>query len=86
MAGNTPRVLRITFQLHVRRDLGRNIAYSKVERAFEQIKQRVLDVVPAAFPWAEKVTVRREWLYDWCDEWDKPIAMEPNEFNSSDAD
>lgn len=81
MAGNTPRVLRITFELHVRPDLGRNIAFSKVERAFDAIRRRVMDVVPAVFPWADEVRVRREWLYDWHDRWDKPEKIEPNEFN-----
>ncbi|QMU69158.1 hypothetical protein [Streptacidiphilus sp. P02-A3a] len=78
---DTPRVLRITFQFHVNRKLGRNIAYSKVERAVGMIKNRVLELTPGVFPWAETVRIRTEWLYDWQDDWIEE-AMPSNEFNT----
>lgn len=81
---DTPRVLRISFEFHVRRELSRNIHTSRVNRALDTIADRVLGLAEGLFPWAHNVTVRKEWLYNWTDDrYDVPLPA--TEDNTPDA-
>lgn len=81
---DTPRVLRISFEFHVRRDLSRNIHASRVHRALDTIADRVVGLAEGLFPWAHKVTVRKEWLYNWIDQ-PEIVALPATEDNTPDA-
>ncbi|MFE0601656.1 hypothetical protein ACFW2T_14310 [Streptomyces sp. NPDC058892] len=66
----TPRVLRITFEFEVPGEVRRNIHGSKIHKALDTATARVLGLMEGAFPWATTARVRKEWLYNWVDEWE----------------
>jgi hypothetical protein len=61
----TPRVLKITFELHVPEGLSVNINTRRLETAVRGITSGVRALVPTVFPWANRMTVRQEWSYRW---------------------
>lgn len=61
----TPRVLKITFELHVPEGLSVNINTKRLEAAVTAITSGVRALVPTVFPWANRMTVSREWSYRW---------------------
>jgi hypothetical protein len=62
-----PRVLRLSFEFHVPQGLKANIRSEKVENAMARITGTVQGLAEVVFPWADRVTVRSEWLYAWVD-------------------
>ncbi len=82
MAENqSPRVLRLTFELEVPAGLRRNIHWTRIESAISTFIGVVQGVATNAFPWAARMTVRREWLYRWHDE-TSPVDLATTEFNT----
>ena len=77
----TPRVMRLTFEFHVPAALRRNIHGSKVNTALDTLAGRVVGLAENLFPWADKVTVRKEWLYNWIDEQEE-IQMPATDANT----
>ena len=84
----TPRVLTITFKIHVKKTKA-NVRGPRIQSAAEQIVNSVLTLLPRVFPWADRVEVDRSWSYDW---WtpdtefiDLPTSPE-NTSGASDAD
>lgn len=61
----TPRVLKVTFELHVPEGLPANINAKRLEAAVAGITAGVRAVVPTVFPWAARMTVSQEWSYRW---------------------
>ncbi|WP_329485023.1 hypothetical protein OG618_00225 [Kitasatospora sp. NBC_01246] len=66
----TPRALRISFEFEVPRGLKRNIHGAKIQKALDTISDRVIGLAEGLFPWAAKVTVRKQWVYNWTDDTD----------------
>ncbi|MGH3193251.1 MAG: hypothetical protein ACRDOL_39575 [Streptosporangiaceae bacterium] len=61
----TPRVLTISFKIHVNPRLRANVRFPRIESAADQVVAAVTALVPRAFPWAERVEVTRSWSYEW---------------------
>lgn len=83
MTDGTPRVLRVSFEFHVDRELKKNIQWGRIERALEAITQRVIGMAETVFPWAWKVTVRKQWVYNWHD--DTEIHILPSTSDNTSA-
>jgi hypothetical protein len=64
----SPRVLTITFKLHVPEGLRRDIRGKRLDTAVSRIVGAVQGLVPAVFPWANRITVETSWDYRWWDE------------------
>lgn len=77
----SPRVLRLTFELHIPKGLRRNIHFKRVEQAADRITGAVQGAVMTSFPWADRIHVRREWSYAWADSSDE-ITLPPSEDNT----
>lgn len=85
MAGVTPRRLRLTFEFEVPEGTGKNIQDKALGRAVEQIETAVRSIAPSAFPWADRMTVKREWNYAWWADTnfqDAQFDLPPNEYNT----
>ena len=69
MANNTeaPRVLRLTLEFHVPVGLHTNIHGSRAVKAVEAFTSAVQALAGQVFPWADRLKVRREWVYAWQD-------------------
>jgi hypothetical protein len=67
----SPRVLTITFELHVPEGLRANIRGKRLDRAIERITGAVQTLVPQVFPWADRIAVRYDWSYRWWHETDE---------------
>ena len=61
----SPRVLTISFKIHVNPLLRANIRFPRIQSAADQVVAAVTALVPRAFPWAERVEVTRSWAYEW---------------------
>jgi hypothetical protein len=61
----SPRVLRLTFDLHVPAGLRRNVHWSKVESAIANFTTVIQGTATRVFPWATKLQVTSEWIYLW---------------------
>jgi hypothetical protein len=77
----SPRVLRLTFEIHVPKGLRRNVQFKRVEQAADRITGAVQGAVASAFPWADRINVRKEWSYAWAD-WSEEIVLQPSEENT----
>ncbi|MET9618125.1 hypothetical protein [Kitasatospora indigofera] len=75
----TPRALRISFEFEVPQGLKKNIHGAKIQKALDTISDRVIGLAEGLFPWASKVTVRKQWVYNWTDQ------TETHELPASDA-
>jgi hypothetical protein len=76
----SPRVLRLTYEIHVPKGLRRNVQFKRVEQAADRITAVVQGAVSAAFPWANRIKVRKEWSYAWAD-WTEDINLPPSNEN-----
>lgn len=76
----SPRVLRLTFEIHIPKGLRRNIQFRRVEQAADRITGAVQGAVASAFPWADRIKVRKEWSYAWAD-WSEEIVLPSSEEN-----
>lgn len=78
---DSPRVLRLTFELHVPRGLRVNIRNERRNQAVEALIGAVQGLVSQVFPWADKMRVRHEWSYAW---WDETVErpLPPTEKNT----
>ncbi|MET8696929.1 hypothetical protein ABZV65_30815 [Streptomyces bauhiniae] len=83
MAGETdaPRVLRLTFEFHVPRGLRTNIRNERRDAAITSLIGTVQSLAHRLFPWADSMTVRREWSYAWVDETER-IELPENDLNT----
>lgn len=61
----SPRVLTITFRLRVPEGLRANIRGKRLDDAVSRIVGAVQGLVPAVFPWADRITVDTRWDYQW---------------------
>lgn len=61
----SPRVLTITFRLRVPKGLRANIRGKRLDDAVARIVGAVQGLVPAVFPWADRITVDTRWDYQW---------------------
>lgn len=67
MSVNTesPRVLRLTFELRIPEGLRRNVHWSKVDSAISHFVTVMQGTATRVFPWATKLSVTSEWIYLW---------------------
>ena len=63
----SPRMLRLTFEIYIPRGLRKNVQFKRVERAAGRITGVVQGVVASEFPWADRIRARKEWSYAWAD-------------------
>lgn len=77
----SPRVLRLTFDLHIPAGLRRNVHWTKVEAAIATFVAVIQAAATRAFPWATKMRVTHEWIYLWNheSEW---VELATTEFNT----
>lgn len=68
MATDVPRVLRLTYEIHVPQGLRTNIRATQLDKAVDRITGSVQGAVEAVFPWADEITARSQWSYEWRDE------------------
>ncbi len=61
----SPRVLTISFHLRVPEGLRANIRGKRLDNAVARIVGAVQGIVPAVFPWADRITVQSSWSYQW---------------------
>lgn len=78
----SPRVLRLTFELHIPKGLRRNIQFKRVEQAADRITGAVQGAAVTVFPWADHMTVRKEWSYAWAD-WSEEVALPASPENTT---
>ena len=81
---HSPRVLTIAFELHVPEGLRRDIRGQRLEQAVARITGAVQGLVPAVFPWADRVVVRTAWDYRWWED-TETISMPPTDDNTVDS-
>src|SRR5262245_58977158 len=63
----SPRMLRLTYEIYVPQGLRRNLQFKRVEQAADRITGAVQGAVTTSFPWADRLKVRTEWSYAWAD-------------------
>jgi len=61
----SPRVLRLTFELHVPEGLRANVRTARIDTAIASFTSAVQSLAASVFPWADRMTVRSEWSYRW---------------------
>lgn len=77
----SPRLLRLTFEISVPQGLRRNVQFKRVENAASRITGAVQAAVSASFPWADSIRVRTEWSYAWAD-WSDTIQLPATDDNT----
>jgi hypothetical protein len=80
--GGSPRMLRLTFELAVPPGLKRNIQFTRIEQACEQITTAVEIAVRSSFPWAHQITVKPEYSYTWWAPSPRTIPLPDNYYNT----
>ena len=63
----SPRMLRVTYEIYVPMGLRKNIQFRRVQQAADRITGAVQGAVTGSFPWADRIKVRTEWSYQWYD-------------------
>lgn len=84
MANTTPRRLKLTFEFCVAEGITRNIQDKHLGTAVDKIEAAVRAIGGDAFPWADRLVVKREWNYPWWADSDyenREYKLPPNEFN-----
>jgi hypothetical protein len=77
----SPRMLRLTYEIYVPQGLRRNVQFKRVEQAADRITGAVQGAVGNSFPWADHIQVRSEWSYAWAD-WSEEIKLPPTDDNT----
>lgn len=77
----SPRVLTVTFELHVPRGLGTNIRGKRLDDAVARLTTAVQTVVANAFPWADRLVVHYDWSYRWSEDVEE-ITLPATEANT----
>ncbi len=77
----SPRLLRLTFEISVPQGLRRNVQFKRVEKAAAHITGVVQAAVASSFPWASGMKVRTEWSYAWAD-WTEDVALPVTDDNT----
>lgn len=77
----SPRLLRLTFEISVPQGLRRNVQFKRVENAAAHITGAVQAAVVASFPWASAMRVRTEWSYAWAD-WSDDVPLPVTDDNT----
>lgn len=67
----SPRVLTLTFELHVPEGLKVNVRGKRLDRAVASITGAMRTLVPQVFPWADRITVTYDWSYRWWHDWEE---------------
>lgn len=70
----TPRVLTISFKIHINPRMRTNVRFSRIQSAADQVVAAVTALLPRAFPWADRVEVTRSWAYEW---WTPEVEVIP---------
>jgi hypothetical protein len=70
MAGHSPgiespRMLRVTFDIWIPEGLRKNVQFKRVQEAVDHITTAVQAAVTTRFPWADRIEARAEWSYAW---------------------
>ncbi len=60
---------------------GVNIHTKAVHKALDTMAERMIGLSEGLFPWANKVVVRKQWVYDWTD-FSEEIGLPPTETNT----
>jgi hypothetical protein len=68
-------MLRVTFEIEVPPGLRRNIQFTRIAHAVDEIKTAVEVAVRRSFPWADKIIVRPEYSYAWWNPGQETIAL-----------
>lgn len=63
----TPRQMRLTFELQVREGVGTNFRGARIEKIMNTITERVVGMVTSLFSEIGTIKVRQEWIYNWND-------------------
>ena len=77
----SPRMLRLTYEIYVPKGLRRNVVFKRVEHAADRITGAVQSAVLTSFPWADRIRVRTEWVYQWAD-WSDEIPLPSTDENT----
>ncbi|WP_327682298.1 hypothetical protein [Kitasatospora sp. NBC_00458] len=77
------RVLKLTFEFHVPEGLDTNIRSARVDSATDQIVGAVRELAPEAFPWADELTVHREWSYRWLERRPETLPLPATDKNTA---
>lgn len=80
----TPRALRISFEFEVPQGLRTNIRDTGYQKALDAIAERVIGWCEGSeglFPWASRVIVRKQWVYNWVDN-TKTIPLQATDKNT----
>lgn len=77
----SPRVLRLTYEIHIPKGLRKNVQFKRVQQAVDRITGTVQGAVGSSFPWADRIKVRSEWSYVWAD-WSEEIDLPPSDENT----
>jgi hypothetical protein len=62
---DSPRVLRLTFELRVPPGLRANIYGSRVTTAVSAFTAAIQSLAATVFPWANELSVTHTWSYEW---------------------
>jgi hypothetical protein len=80
----TPRVLTVSFKIHINPQLRTNVRFPRIESAADQVVAAVAALLPRAFPWADRVEVTRNWSYEWWSPEREMIALPATADNTPD--
>jgi hypothetical protein len=80
-AVESPRMLRLTFEIYVPKGLRKNVQFKRVKQAADRITGAVQGAVATSFPWADRIKVRSEWSYAWAD-WPDELELPPTDENT----
>ncbi|GCB48264.1 hypothetical protein [Streptomyces sp. NL15-2K] len=78
----SPRVLRLTFEFHVPEGLNANIRFARIEKAAASLTAGIQALASTAFPWADRLVVRKEWSYQWWAPEADEIPLPPSDSNT----
>lgn len=81
MAMDFPRLLQLTYEIHIPQGLRTNIRGARLDKAVDRITGSVLGAVEGVFPWANRMNVWSEWLYQSRDDWEE-VALAKSELNT----
>lgn len=62
---DTPRVLRLSFEIRIPPGLRANVHTNRVEAAIAAFTGAVQGLAGTVFPWADRIRVRHSWSYEW---------------------
>ncbi|WP_409496736.1 hypothetical protein [Amycolatopsis sp. cmx-11-12] len=62
---DTPRALRVAFEIRIQQGLKANVHGNRVEAAVAAFTGAVQGLAGTVFPWADRIRVQHSWSYEW---------------------